>query len=96
MKASDKQIGGLHYRQLAIQPTEFIHRNNLGFIEGNVIKYVCRHQEKNGVDDLRKAIHYLELLIEYKYEQKAMARHHDDPPADNHWGMDMLSEDGGD
>ena len=92
MKASDKQIGGLHYRQLAIQPTEFIHRNNLGFIEGNVIKYVCRHQEKNGKADLEKAIHYLQLLIEYEYEQKAMARSHDDMPADNHWGMALPGE----
>lgn len=96
MKASDKQIGGLHYRQLAIQPTEFIYRNNLGFIEGNVIKYVCRHREKNGRADLEKAIHYLQLLIEYEYEQKAMAGGNDVMPADNHWGMGLPGEDGGD
>ena len=87
MKASDKQVGGLHYRLLTIQPTEFIHRNNLNFIEGNVIKYVCRHRAKNGRADLEKAIHYLQLLIEYEYEKKAMAGSHDDMLADNHWGM---------
>lgn len=92
MKASDKQIGGLHYKQLAIQPTEFIHRNNLNFIEGNVIKYVCRHREKNGKDDLRKAIHYLELLIEYEYDKKAMVSGNDNMPADNHWGMALPGE----
>jgi hypothetical protein len=96
MKASDKQVGGLHYRLLAIQPTKFIYRNNLNFIEGNVIKYVCRHREKNGKDDLEKAIHYLQLLIEYEYEQKAMVGSHDDMPADNHFGLDLLSEYGGD
>lgn len=58
------QVGGAHYRDMAIQPTEFIHRNGLGFIEGNVIKYVCRWRRKAGVDDLRKARHYLDMLIE--------------------------------
>lgn len=65
--ASSKQVGGDHYREFAIQPSEFIHRNGIEFIPGNVIKYVCRYKRKNGAQDLRKAIHYLELLLEFEY-----------------------------
>jgi hypothetical protein len=64
---TDTQIGGTHYKNMPIQPIEFILKNNLGFIEGNVIKYVCRHEFKNGKQDIEKAIHYLQLLIENKY-----------------------------
>ena len=53
-----------HYSQFEIEPFDFIHKNGLGFAEGNVIKYVCRWREKNGVEDLRKAIRYIELLID--------------------------------
>ena len=67
-KHSDKQIGGDHYKHMKIQPTEFISVNGIPFIEGNVIKYVCRHAHKNGKEDILKAIHYLNLLIEYHYE----------------------------
>lgn len=67
MKASEQQIGGNHYKEFTIQPTEFIAKNNIGFIEGNVIKYVCRHKAKNGRQDIVKAIHYLQLLLEYEY-----------------------------
>ena len=67
-KHSDKQIGGEHYKHMKIQPTEFISVNGIPFIEGNVIKYVCRHAHKNGKEDVLKAIHYLNLLIEYHYE----------------------------
>ena len=67
-KHSDKQIGGAHYKHMKIQPTEFIAANEIPFIEGNVIKYVCRHAHKNGKEDVLKAIHYLNLLIEYHYE----------------------------
>ncbi len=66
LKSSDKQIGGEHYKKLLFQPTEFITKNDLGFIEGSVIKYVCRYKDKGGLEDIMKAIHYLELLIEYK------------------------------
>lgn len=66
-RASKKQVAGDHYSSLAIQPGEFIHRNGIGFLEGNVIKYVCRHKKKNGKQDLEKAIHYLQLLIEWEY-----------------------------
>jgi hypothetical protein len=60
-------VGGGHYRALAIQPSEFIHRNGLGWCEGNAIKYVCRHKAKNGRQDIEKAIHYLQLLLEWEY-----------------------------
>jgi hypothetical protein len=68
MKASDIQIGGDHYASLKIQPTEFIHANGVPFIEGNVIKYVMRHRQKNGIEDLKKARHYIDLLIQFEYE----------------------------
>ena len=61
--ANDKQVDGTHY-QTEIQPWDFIEANKLTFLEGNVIKYVCRHRAKNGVRDLMKAKHYLEKLIE--------------------------------
>lgn len=62
--ALNKQVGGSHYKDKGIQPIIYIHANELGFCEGNVVKYVTRWRDKNGVADLRKAIHYLELLIE--------------------------------
>lgn len=60
----DKQIGGSHYKNMPIQPIEFIMKNNLGFCEGNIIKYICRYKDKNGLQDLEKAKHYIEMLIE--------------------------------
>lgn len=60
----DKQIGGSHYSNMVIQPTEFIIKNKLPFVEGNAIKYICRHRFKNGKEDVEKAIHYLEMLLE--------------------------------
>lgn len=69
--ANDKQIGGSHYKDMAIQPSEFIARNNLGWYEGNVIKYVCRHQSKNGLQDLQKALHYIELAIQHYYDNSS-------------------------
>jgi hypothetical protein len=64
MSALDKQEGGSHYKDFAIQPIVFIHENKLGFLEGCVIKRMCRWQNKAGIADLRKAIHEIELLIE--------------------------------
>jgi hypothetical protein len=63
-----KQHGGSHYKSLHIQPVEYVHYNKLGFIEGNVIKYVTRHRAKGGADDIRKAIHFLELLLKLEYD----------------------------
>ena len=64
MSANQHQVGGSHYAQKAIQPWDYIVTNNLGYLEGNVVKYVSRWKQKGGVDDLRKAAHYLEKLIE--------------------------------
>jgi hypothetical protein len=64
MTATKKQVGGKHYTNYKIQPIEFITSNNIGFIEGNVIKYLLRFKEKNGLQDLDKAIHYIEILKE--------------------------------
>ena len=66
--AKQSQVGGGHYKDMAIQPVEFIHRNGIPFIEGSVVKYVCRHRVKNGREDLEKAIHFLKLLIEMEYD----------------------------
>ena len=70
--ALNTQVGGSHYKDMVIQPVEFIEKNNLGFCVGNVIKYVCRYKSKNGIEDLKKAKHYLEILIDMeknRYEQ---------------------------
>ena len=63
-KATDRQIGGKHYKNFKIQPIEFITANKLNFIQGCVIKYICRYNKKNGNEDLDKVIHYCELLKE--------------------------------
>lgn len=60
----DVQVGGGHYKDMKIQPVEFIHANNIPYLEGNVIKYVSRWRTKNGIADLEKAKHYIDLLIE--------------------------------
>jgi len=67
MSALDTQVSGQHYKNYIIQPVEFIVKNDLAFLEANVIKYVCRHRQKNGIEDLNKAIHYLELAKELYY-----------------------------
>jgi hypothetical protein len=70
--ALDKQESGNHYKDKGIQPIVYIHANNLGFCEGNVVKYVTRWRDKGGEADLRKAIHYLELLIELETKQSQL------------------------
>lgn len=69
--ALDTQVGGSHYKDFKIQPVEFIMANGLGFCEGNAIKYICRYKSKNGVEDLEKAIHYIQLLIEQEKNDKS-------------------------
>ena len=66
-KPSDKQIGGSHYKDCVIQPVDYIVKNNLDFLEGNVVKYITLHKTKNGIEDIRKVIHYAELILEKKY-----------------------------
>lgn len=75
MSALSKQVAGSHYKGKAIQPVEYIHANGLGFCEGNVVKYVTRWRDKNGIDDLEKAKHYIELLIELETRNGATATH---------------------
>ena len=66
-KATDKQVGGNHYKDCKIMPIEYITKNNLDFLEGNVVKYITRHKLKGGVEDIKKVIHYAELILELKY-----------------------------
>ena len=68
MSAYDKQIGGSHYKKMKIQPSKFVIENELLFPEGNVIKYICRHRYKNGKEDLEKAVHFIEMIIERDYK----------------------------
>lgn len=67
MSALDKQEGGQHYKDLKIQPIEFCYHNKIPAIEASVIKYVVRHRNKNGLEDINKAIHLLEILKELEY-----------------------------
>ena len=67
-KSLEEQVGGKHYRSMKIQPAEFINENKLLFAEGNAIKYIIRHQDKNGKEDLLKAIHFIEMIIERDYK----------------------------
>lgn len=78
--ALDVQVGGAHYKDMKIQPVEFIHANGIGYFEGNVIKYVSRWRNKNGRKDLEKARHYIDLLIELetpKHPAQNAAPEHD-------------------
>jgi hypothetical protein len=67
MSTYNKQVGGSHYKDMAIQPADFINKNNLQFAEGNAIKYICRHRSKGKLQDIEKAIHYLEMIKERDY-----------------------------
>jgi len=64
-KASDQQVGGNHYKGFAIQPAEFCYKNNIPYLEATAIKYLCRWRDKGGVQDLDKAIHFIQLLKEF-------------------------------
>ena len=67
-EALHKQIGGSHYKDCGIQPVEYIYANQLDFLEGNVIKYITRHRTKgDGEKDIRKVIHYAEMILEMVY-----------------------------
>ena len=68
LKSLLTQIGGDHYKKMVIQPAEFINKNKLLFAEGNAIKYICRHSSKGGIQDIDKAIHYLEMVKERDYK----------------------------
>ena len=66
-----EQVGGDHYRNKAIEPIQYIMENGLGYCEGNVIKYVTRHQEKGKSEDIRKAIQYLKFILKHQYGEEA-------------------------
>tara|TARA_R110000822_G_scaffold251160_1_gene378102 strand:- start:180 stop:491 length:312 start_codon:yes stop_codon:yes gene_type:complete len=66
-KATKIQVGGNHYKDFKIMPIEYISKNNLDFLEGNIVKYVSRHRNKNGAEDIKKIIHYAELILELEY-----------------------------
>ena len=68
-KATDNQVGGSHYKDCVIQPVEYIIKNKLDFLEGNVVKYITRHRTKGQEEDIRKVIHYCELILQHKYEK---------------------------
>ena len=70
MSVYNKQIGGTHYKKMKIQPSKFVIENKLLFPEGNVIKYICRHPYKGGKEDLEKAKHFIDMIIERDYEEK--------------------------
>jgi Protein of unknwon function (DUF3310) len=67
MSALDTQVSGNHYKDLAIQPVEFIYKNKMDYLSGNVIKYISRHKSKNGAEDVKKAIHYCQLILLMEY-----------------------------
>ncbi len=74
MSAEEKQIGGSHYKSLRIQPMRYSMENNLNACQHTIIKYVTRYKEKGGVQDLEKAIHCIELLIEFELEEQELDR----------------------
>jgi len=80
----DTQVGGNHYKDMKIQPSEFINENKLQFAEGNAIKYICRHGSKGQKQDLEKAKHYIDMIIERDYGVEL--------PKSDEDSMDDLSE----
>ncbi len=72
-KPLETQVGGSHYVGFAIQPAEFMHRNEIGFLAGNAIKYLVRYKSKGGAEDIKKAIHYCQMLLEMEYGDKPEA-----------------------
>ncbi len=73
MSALDVQVGGNHYKDLVIQPVEFIHANNIGFLEGCIIKRICRWRNKDGIKDLEKIKHEVDLLIALEAKKNGTA-----------------------
>ena len=84
----DEQVGGTHYKKLAIQPIEYITANNIGYMEGNAIKYLTRWRDKGGITDLEKARHYIELLIDIQTRGlEKLLPHHEPSVAEAFEGM---------
>lgn len=70
MSALDKQTGGNHYKDYAIQPIEYAQRNRLNALEANIVKYVTRHQDKGKALDIQKIIHCAQLILQLEYADK--------------------------
>lgn len=70
LKSLQKQEGGDHYKKMAIEPAEYIHKNSIGFLAGNAIKYTSRYKSKGGKEYIKKAIHYLQMILEMEYGEK--------------------------
>ena len=83
MSVWDKQIGGKHYQNFKIQPSKFVVENRLLFPEGCAIKYICRHSFKGKKEDLLKAIHFIEMMIERDYPEPATP----EKIKTNYWGI---------
>ena len=81
----DKQIGGSHYQKFKIQPSKFVIENELLYPEGCVIKYILRHRLKGKRQDLEKAIHFIEMIIERDYPTKEIKK--ETKPTTNSWGI---------
>ena len=87
----DTQVGGNHYKDMKIQPSECINKNELQFAEGNAIKYICRHGSKGQKQDLEKAKHYIDMIIERDYPAEKIPEKVFLPESDKD-AMDDLSE----
>ena len=86
-KVWDKQHGGSHYQKYKIQPSKFVVENELLYPEGCAIKYIIRHRDKNGKEDILKAIHFLEMILERDYPEKEIPKEDKPQDKDNSWGI---------
>ena len=66
MEALNKQVGGDHYKRFIIQPVEFCYHNEIPYLEATAIKYLCRWRDKGGLQDLQKAKHFIDILIDFE------------------------------
>ena len=83
----DKQHGGSDYQKYVIQPSKFVVANKLLYPEGCAIKYIIRHQDKNGKEDLMKAIHFIEMIIERDYKEEPKKKENLPKEKKNTWGI---------
>ena len=75
MSFRDTQEGGSHYKDLPIQPIDFIVKNGIKFREGNIVKYAIRHENKNGAEDIKKVIHYAQMILETEYNVETVVEY---------------------
>lgn len=94
MTAFTQQVGGSHYKDMIIQPAEYIHKNHIGFMEGAAIKYLSRWRSKGGIQDLEKAKHMINLLIEMEMETQAMMEQEEQRRQWDDDRMDVIGQNG--